>query len=112
MKGLVALLFQRMIDLYMEDCRVRDLRPKTMDSYEKTLKLLARWLREEQGDRQAGKRQRAAYSGVYPRFAGERKYTYCADEKALEQFYLLKRRDERQMTGVSRRTAGVVISTP
>ena len=49
MKGLVALLLQRMIALYMDDCRVRNLRPKTMDSYEKTLKLLARWLREEQG---------------------------------------------------------------
>ena len=49
MKGLVALLFQRMIALYMEDCRVRNLRPKTMDSCEKTLKLLARRLREEQG---------------------------------------------------------------
>ena len=48
MKGLVALLLQRMIALYMEDCRARNLRPKTMDSYEKTLKLLARWLREEQ----------------------------------------------------------------
>ena len=97
MKGLVALFLQRMIALYMDDCRVRNLRPKTMDSYEKTLQLLARWLREEQGiDRWESVRE--THIRAYVRDLQERgKYTYFADEKALKQFHLLKRRDKRQM---------------
>ena len=100
MKGLVALLLQRMIALYMDDCRVRNLRPKTMDSYEKTLQLLARWLREEQGiDRWESVRE--THIRAYVRDLQERgKYTYFADEKALKQFHLLKRRDKRQMISV------------
>ena len=43
---LVALNLQRMITLFMEYCRSKQLRPKTMASYEQTLKLFARWLWE------------------------------------------------------------------
>ena len=76
---------------------MRNLRPKTMDSYEKTLQLLARWLREEQGiDRWESVRE--THIRAYVRDLQERgKYTYFADEKALKQFHLLKRRDKRQM---------------
>lgn len=64
MKGLVALLLQRMIAICMEDYRVRNLRPKTMDSYEKNAQIAGPLASGGTGNRPVGKRQRAAYSGV------------------------------------------------
>ena len=39
--------FDQHIDEYMIYCRSRQLRPKTMLSYERTLRLFERWCREE-----------------------------------------------------------------
>ena len=36
-----------MIALFMDYCMSKQLRPKTMQSYEQALQLFARWLREE-----------------------------------------------------------------
>ena len=47
-KELVALDFQRMILLFMEYCLSKQLRPKTMHAYEKTLRLFAKWLQENE----------------------------------------------------------------
>ena len=44
---LVVLNLQRMIVLFMDYCRSKQLRPKTMASYEQTLKLFSRWLKEK-----------------------------------------------------------------
>lgn len=49
MKGVGFLNFQRMIALFMEYCRSKQLRTKTMISYEQSLKLFAQWLRDEIG---------------------------------------------------------------
>ena len=38
---------QRMIALFMDYCMSKQLRPKTMQSYEQALKLFVRWLRDE-----------------------------------------------------------------
>ena len=38
--------FEWQIDEFMVDCRSRQLRPKTMNSYEQALRLFARWCRE------------------------------------------------------------------
>ena len=46
MKGVGFLNFQRMIALFMDYCRSKQLRAKTMASYEQSLKLFARWPRE------------------------------------------------------------------
>lgn len=43
------MFLQRTITLYMEDCRSRQLRPKTMISYEQTLKLFSLWIEEQKG---------------------------------------------------------------
>ena len=40
--------FDYWIDEYMYHCRSRKLRPKTMQSYEQTLRLFERWCREEE----------------------------------------------------------------
>ena len=39
--------FDYWIDEYMYNCRSRKLRPKTMISYEQTLRLFERWCQEE-----------------------------------------------------------------
>ena len=41
--------FDYYIDEYMYYCRSRKLRPKTMQSYEQTLRLFERWCKEEEG---------------------------------------------------------------
>lgn len=46
-RGWPLLNLQRMIALFMDYCMSKQLRPKTMQSYEQTLKLFARWLQEE-----------------------------------------------------------------
>ena len=38
-----------MIALFMDYCMSKQLRPKTLQSYEQALKLFARWLRDEMG---------------------------------------------------------------
>ena len=43
---LIALRLQKIIVMFMEYCRSKQLRAKTMASYEQTLKLFARWLWE------------------------------------------------------------------
>ena len=45
----------RAIALYMNDCRARQLRPKTMLSYEQALKLFALWLVDTFGMTAIGK---------------------------------------------------------
>ena len=44
---MVVLNLQRMIAMFMDYCRSKQLRPKTMASYEQTLKLFSRWLKEK-----------------------------------------------------------------
>ena len=43
---LVVLNLQRMIAMFMDYCRSKQLRPKTMASYEQTLKMFACWVKE------------------------------------------------------------------
>ena len=43
------MILQRTLDLYMKYCHSRQLRPKTMISYEQTLKLFFAWLEEKEG---------------------------------------------------------------
>ena len=43
------LSFDRQIDEYMVYCRSRQLREKTMASYEKVLRLFERWCKEQMG---------------------------------------------------------------
>ena len=49
--------FQRMIALYMDDCHSRQLRPKTMQSYEQALKLFANGRQKLNGPRFSGRTQ-------------------------------------------------------
>ena len=87
------MLLQRMISLYMEDCHIRNLRPKTMDSYEKTLKLFAKWLRETQGVEKWESVKEAHIRAYIHELQQRGKYTYFMDENLMAQFNLLKRRD-------------------
>ena len=41
------MFLQQMIGAFLNFCQAKKLQPKTMESYEQTLKLLSRWLEEE-----------------------------------------------------------------
>lgn len=48
-KEMVKQDFDFYIDEYMYHCQSRRLRPKTMNSYEQSLRLFERWAREQEG---------------------------------------------------------------
>ncbi|MDD6142986.1 MAG: site-specific integrase [bacterium] len=74
-----------MIALFMDYCRSKQLRPKTMGSYEQTLKLFVRWLKEnmeiENAEQVKEPHTRAYIVGLQTRG----KYTFCADERSTNQ---------------------------
>ena len=49
MKGVFQVEMKKMIPLFMEYCMSRQLRPKTMLSYEQACRLFALWLEESEG---------------------------------------------------------------
>lgn len=65
-----------MIALYMEYCRSKQLRPKTMLSYEQTIKLFARWLKEVEGIDQVEQIKEATIRHYILELQSRGKYTF------------------------------------
>ena len=88
--------FEWQIDEFMVDCRSRQLRPKTMSSYEQALRLFARWCREKMNITEVTD----VTEGVVRRYINDLqergKYTVCADDRALEKNFPDRRRDFRK----------------
>lgn len=66
-KGHIKRDFDFYIDEYLYYCQSRRLRPKTMNSYEQTLRLFERWTREQESLeslRKCGSRQYAITSAI------------------------------------------------
>ena len=66
-----------MILLFMEYCASKQLRPKTMHAYEKTLRLFAKWLQENE------EITNAVFEEFKELFADEFNFTDVEDEDAL-----------------------------
>ena len=79
-KELVALDFQRMILLFMEYCLSKQLRPKTMHAYEKTLRLFAKWLQENEEITKADAVKEMHIRRYILELQSRGKYTACSDE--------------------------------
>ena len=79
-KELVALDFQRMILLFMEYCLSKQLRPKTMHAYEKTLRLFAKWLQENEEITKADAVKEMHIRRYILELQSRGKYTVCSDE--------------------------------
>ena len=83
-----------MIVLYVEDCRRRQLRPKTMLSYEQALKLFAAWLKESEGVLQVEKIEEKHISRYVLELQTRGKYTFCPMGEAVN--YPQNRRDYKK----------------
>ena len=81
-KELVALDFHRMILLFMDYCASKQLRPKTMQSYEKALLLFARWLQDNEEIHKAEHVKEMHIRRYILELQSRGKYTAVADEKS------------------------------
>lgn len=90
------MIFQKTIALFMDYCRSKQLRPKTMQSYEQTLQLFARWLREEMEIDDVTLVRDIHIRSYIVDLQQRGKYTFCADDKSQEQNHPTRRRDYRQ----------------
>ena len=92
--------FEWQIDEFMVDCRSRQLRPKTMSSYEQALRLFARWCKEQMGITDVS----AVTESMVRRYINDLqergKYTTCADDRSLEKNFPERRRDFRKPVSV------------
>ena len=88
--------FEWQIDEYMIYCRSRQLREKTMNSYEQSLHLFARWCREQLKIEEVDK----ITEGVIRRYIDDLqtrgKYTFYSDEISKSKNYPDRRRDFRK----------------
>ena len=84
------------IEEYMYDCKCRQLRPKTMHSYEQTLRLFERWLREAQGIEEVKQVTEPVMRRYIIDLQERGKYTAYAIEAAKISNYPERRRDFRE----------------
>lgn len=88
--------FQRMIALFMDYCMSRQLRPKTMKSYEQALQLYARWLREEMEIDDVEDVKEPHIRSYIVDLQKRGKYTFCVNDRSKTANHPQNRRDYRQ----------------
>ena len=85
------------MDLYMKYCHSRQLRPKTMLSYEQTLKLFFAWIEEREGITQVEAIRDKHIRNYIIELQERGKYTFCAVDGSMNN--LQGRRDyQRQVS--------------
>ena len=90
------LSFEWQIDEYMVYCRSRQLREKTMASYEQALRLFERWCKEAMGVETVDKVTEPIVRRYINELQTRGKYSFYADEAAKETNRPDRRRDYRQ----------------
>ena len=88
--------FEWQIEEFMVDCRSRQLRPKTMNSYEQALRLFARWCRERMNITEVTDVTESVVRRYINDLQERGKYTVCADDRALDKNFPDRRRDFRK----------------
>lgn len=88
--------FDFQIDEFMIYCRSRELRAKTLESYEHTLRLFERWCREELNITQVDQVTESVIRRYIINLKERGKYTFYADENAKESNCPDRRRDFRE----------------
>lgn len=81
---------------YMYCCHSRKLRPKTMNSYEQTLCLFERWLREAEGVDDVRKVTDATIRRYIADLQQRGKYTVCVRDRSKKYNHPERRRDYRE----------------
>lgn len=95
-KARVVRDFDFFIDEYMYHCRSRRLRPKTMSSYEQTLRLFERWCLEQEEITEPSQVADSTIRHYICSLQERGKYTFYALEKAPITFVPSRRRDYAQ----------------
>ena len=90
------LSFDWQIDEYMINCRSRQLRPKTMNSYEQTLRLFERWCKEQLGIETVDKVTENVVRRYIADLQQRGKYSFYSNDKTKQINYPERRRDYRQ----------------
>lgn len=90
------LSFEWQIDEFMVFCRSRQLREKTMNSYEQTLRLFERWCAEEMNITTVDKVSEAVIRRYILSLQERGKYSFYANDKAKEINFPDRRRDFRK----------------
>ena len=83
----------RIIALYMDDCHSRQLRPKTMQSYEQALKLFATWLEETLQINQVEQVKDMHIRSYINDLQTRGKYTFCVNRQSEAYNHPTHRRD-------------------
>ena len=84
------------IDEFMIYCRSRELRAKTLESYEHTLRLFERWCNDELNITQVDQVTESVIRRYITNLQERGKYTFYANEKSKEQNFPERRRDFRK----------------
>lgn len=71
----------RIIALYMDDCHARQLRARTMQSYEQSLRLFSTWLGENHGVTQVEEIKDVHIRSYINDLQARGKYTFCIDRQ-------------------------------
>ena len=87
--------FDFQIDDFMLYCRTRQLRPKTMASYEQTLRLFQRWLKEELKIEKVNEISEPIIRKYLDSLMERGKYTFYANDSGKLTNYPSRRRDYR-----------------
>ena len=88
--------FDYWIDEYMYNCRSRKLRPKTMISYEQTLRLFERWCQEEANITEPEQVLETTIRHYICSLQERGKYTFYATEDCAITYNPARRRDFSQ----------------
>lgn len=88
--------FDYYIDEYMYNCRSRKLRPKTMQSYEQSLRLFERWCQEEVSITEPGQVLESTVRHYICSLQERGKYTFYATEDCAITYNPARRRDFSQ----------------
>ena len=93
--------FDYYIDEYMYNCRSRKLRPKTMISYEQTLRLFERWCLEEANITEPGQVLDSTVRHYICSLQERGKYTFYAVENCSITYDPARRRDFSQIVNTT-----------
>lgn len=89
------MLFGDLIDEYMTHCHSRGLRPKTMASYEQTLRLFERYLNDQELDTKPRNIKERNINAYIVDLQKRGKYTMCVDDGQMKSNCPMRRRDYR-----------------
>jgi len=93
---LILVDMYRMIGLFMDYCHSKQLRPRTLLSYEQALKLFAVWLKESEGVQDVERVREGHIRRYIMELQSRGKYTACIDQRMTRINHPTNRRDYKE----------------